>query len=120
MKDILSVSFLAFFLLSAILCNCIYMHRNADYIYSTVDSISSEDDSEDRISALEAFWQRNKKYIALSVSFQDIDKIDDLISNLRSAYDSSNTDELEKVKALLLSASRLLTRYERLDLDNIL
>jgi hypothetical protein len=96
------------------------MYQNADYIYSTVDSISKEEDSEETISALEIFWKDNKKYIALSVGFQEIDKIEDLISNLRSAYDSANAEELEKTKALLKNASRLLTRYERFHLENLL
>ena len=120
MKDILCVSFLILFLISVIVCNCIYMAHNADYVSSTVDEIFLDKDSEKKISDLEGFWRRNKMFIALSISFQDMDKIDDLISNLRSAYDTSNAYELEKAKALLRNASGLFTRYERLHLENIL
>ena len=120
MKDIFFVSFLALFLISVISYNCFYMHQNADYIYSTVDSISMEEDSRETVSALETFWKDNKKYIALSVGFQDMDMIEDLISNLRAAYDSENAEELEKTKALLKNASRLLNRYERFHLENLL
>ena len=120
MKDILSVILLTVFVVSVISCNCFYMRQNSDYIYSTVDSISTEEESEEKISSLERFWKDNKKYIALSIGFQEMDKIEDLISNLRSAYDSSNAEELEKTKALLRNASRLLIRYERFHLENIL
>ena len=120
MKDVLCVSFLILFLISIIVCNCIYMNHNADYISSRVDEIFLDEESENKIYQIEDFWQRNKMFIALSISFQDMDKIDDLISNLRSAYDTSNAYELEKAKAMLRNASGLFTRYERLHLENIL
>jgi hypothetical protein len=96
------------------------MYQSADYIYSAAKSVTTDEVSDRIISDLEIFWNTNKKFIALSVSFQDIDQIDDLISNLRSAYDSSNKDELEKVKRMLCNSSGLLTRYERFRLENVL
>ena len=120
MKDAMIISLLVLFLIVAISANCIYMRRNADYIYSTALSVSLDAESDGAISELEEFWEFHKDFIALSISFQDMDRIGELIIGLREAYDSSNANEFERVRVLLANSSGLLIRYERFSLENIL
>ena len=128
MKSLLISVILFVALIVCIFLNVWYIRQSSDYITETIQKLNTTDiidvnnmdeNRSDRLAELENFWEENKNRIGLSVSFRELDHFEELLVELRWAYENRDEDEFQKYCALLLDAIEEITRTEKLSIENI-
>ena len=77
-------------------------------------------DPDKTISELDSFWQRNHPIIGLSVGFTELDRMSDLILDLRFYFESGKEAELFHTREKIKEAADEISRLERFGLENLL
>jgi len=114
----LIISITLFLILTiAIIINVGFIHNTADYMSSAATALRTP--TENELSDLENFWERNQEKIGLSISNTYLDGIGRIIISLRCAYEAGDIQEVQKNCALLNDAAEEIRRTERLSLGNI-
>ena len=72
------------------------------------------------VQDISEYWNRQKKKISMSVSYNGIDKVDDSISVLNAAFSEKNRSEYGKALSMLAEAAEKIARLERISIENIL
>ncbi len=119
MKSLIVTVILFCLLLGAIILNSILVHRTVDHLNDLLSQIESVTDQDSTLSELETYWEKQKKFLSLSVSFRDLDHVEETLVGLRWAYDEQDEKEFRKYHALLTDAVAEIARIERLSLENL-
>ena len=72
------------------------------------------------LEELQDLWKEHRKFLTFSIDTVTLDEIEKTILSLVVAHESGNSYEFEKYRAYLGEAAREISRFERLDLENIL
>ena len=103
----------------AIICNVLFISQTAGRLTDMLNTLPTCEEAESEFEKLDAFWQRRRTAVSLSVSFDEIKDMDNCITSMRSALKSGDEKEFESEKALALNAVCRIQRLERLSLENI-
>ena len=118
MKAFLASILLFFVLLSLIIGNAVYVHRVSAHIRDVLERMD-ESNAEESLSALEAYWQRHRKYVALSVSYRELDHLCELLLSLRATLESENREDFTLYRKIAIDAADELSRLERFSIENL-
>lgn len=105
---------------TAIVFNNIYIKRSAEYIVECVSDISFVSAPEEAIGRLEVFWKKNHPIIGLSVGFKELDRMSDLILDLKAYYQLGNLPEVTRTIDMIREAADEISRLERFRIENLL
>ena len=120
MRSLIITLILFISIISAIALNSHFVRKSADTIifYTSVEEFQKA--PEDATAHLESFWSKNKLLLEFSVGYRDIDKMSELILELREAIDSSRMLEAERLCALISNCASNIARLEHLSIENLL
>ena len=118
MKTLIASVTLFTVLLAIIIGNIFYIKYTTDRLRVYTEAISTESPEED-MERLSTFWKDHKKFVALSVSYAELDDICELIIRLESAYKTGNSDAIERNKELIFDELLGITRFEKISIENI-
>lgn len=118
MKTLIASVILFALLVIIIIGNIFYIKRTTDKLRSYTEAITADSPASD-MERLSSFWKDNKKFIALSVSYTELDDICELIIRLESAHKTGNTDAIERNKELIFDELVGITRFEKISIENI-
>ena len=100
--------------------NAFCLWHTAQTLSDYTEQLASADGRAPLLEELEAFWQKNRSWIALSVSFRELDHVSELIVQLRWANEIGDDAEFLRYRLLLQEAIEELSRTERLSIENLL
>ncbi len=103
--------------IACIILNVGYIHNTADRIEAI--SADLEMPTDEKLTELEEFWEKNDGFLGLSISTAYLDGIEETIVSLRCAYELGNLEEFEKQRALLFDAADDIRALERFSVENI-
>ena len=78
---------------TAIVFNNLYIKNAAKFIEACVSDEEFERDPEAAIEKLDDFWQKNHSIVGLSVGYKELDRLSDLIIDLRVYTELHNPDD---------------------------
>lgn len=107
-------------LLSFVLFNARYVHESTAYLQEATDAMRVPSQRNERLDELETFWKSNRKWAALSMTRDDLDRIDELITSLRWAQDTQNEESFAYYRDLLEAVVEEFNLNERLSFESIL
>jgi len=93
-----------------------------DYV-ATLEPLNIDEapnEASDAAQGLCLHWEKNKKYVQITATHNEIETITNFIDELRLYADAKNPLEFEKAKGLLVNALEELWLSEDLSLANIL
>ena len=112
------VLFLA--LLALIVFNARYVRRVSAHICTTADALSFEDgQTAATLDGLEQYWKQHRPYMALSVSYRDLDHLCEALLSLRSAYDTQNASDFELYRRIVSDSADEIARLEKFSVENL-
>lgn len=118
-------SFIATLLLFISICTVIvinnnYIKRSAEYITERVSEEVFEENPEKAIAELEEFWKKNHPIISMSVGFKELDRMSDLIIDLKTYYELGIASEVAHTRVMIIETVDEISRLERFGLENLL
>ena len=71
-------------MIATIVGNALYVNKTVDGLLGALEAADPSDPEQNarRLQELEALWEKEKKYVQVSVSHQKIDTVSDLLSSL--------------------------------------
>ena len=105
---------------TAIVFNNLYIKNAAKFIEACVSDEEFERDPEAAIEKLDDFWQKNHSIVGLSVGYKELDRLSDLIIDLRVYTELHKPDDVEHVRAMIVESADEISRLERFKLENLL
>ena len=114
------ISLLLFLLLiGCIILNTVFLNRSADHFRALAMAIETPENRRESLEELAATWEKQKKWIGLTVSFRELDHFGEIITQLHWAYEQKNEQEFQKYRSLFLDAIEEITRTERFSIENL-
>lgn len=120
MRSFIITSLLFMAVLCIIFFNGNYIKSSAEYIVECVDEANFESDPIASIENLEKFWEENHAKVGLSVGYKELDRMSDLIIDLRTYFELGNSAEVKRVRILITETADEISRLERFSLENLL
>lgn len=108
--------------LALLLCiglNAHYIRKQASFLTQTAELLQEEENRPTALAELEAFWQKHRNWIGLSVGFREMDHFGEVLTNLRWAYDTGDEQEFRRYRLLFLDAIEEISRTERFSVRNL-
>ena len=103
-----------------ILLNNHYVKDCAAYISECVSDEVYCKDPTATVNKLEAFWKKNHPFVGLSVGFRELDRMSDLIIDLKSCIELGKTDDAKRLRMLIIDSADDISRLEKFDIENLL
>ena len=97
-----------------------YVKDCAAYISECVSDENFCDDPNAAVSRLENFWEKNHHFVGLSVGFKELDRMSELIIDLKSYTELGNSTEVKRLRALIIDSADDISRLEQFDIENLL
>ena len=119
MRSFLITLILFFATCSLIVLNNRYITATAEQITSLVDDKHFLEDPEDSITELEKHWEANHPIVGLSVGYKELDRMSDLIIDLRTYHNAENTAEVTRVRVMIAEAANEISRLEQFSIENL-
>ncbi len=119
MRSFIITAFLFLFMLSLIFFNKMYIESSADYIIECMSDEMFSENPEEASKALDNFWNKNISTIGLSVGYKELDRMSELIVNLKENVVCGNLDEAKHTRALIIESASDIARLEQFSLENI-
>ncbi len=120
MRSFIITLILFIFICAAVVFNNLYIRSSAEYITERVSDENFSADPEGVIEELEKFWEKNRPIIGLSVGFKELDRMSDLILDLKSYFNLGNSSETTRTREMIREAADEISRLERFSIENIL
>ena len=120
MRSFIITSLLFTAVLWVIFFNGNYINSSAEYIVECVEDSTFEADPIGCIESLENFWKENQAKVGLSVGYKELDRMSDLIIDLRTYFELGNSAEVKRVRVLIVETADEISRLERFSLENLL
>jgi hypothetical protein len=102
----------------AILANNLYIKSTTQFICECVGE-EFERDPFSAVEKLEKFWEKNHPIVGLSVGYKEIDRISDLIIDLKIYQELENHPEIMRTRELIIESAKDISRLERFELENL-
>lgn len=119
MRSLIITLILFLSMCGVIVMNNLYIHRSADYIVSLVEE-EFEKSPEEVIKELDRFWQKNHAIVGLSVGYKELDKMSDLILDLKIYFELGIDSEVKRVRILIVETADEISRLEKISIENLL
>ena len=103
-----------------VILNGIYILDLSERIDEYAARLEKEEDPTALLDELQDLWKQNRKFLSFSIDTATLDEIEKTILSLAVAHQSGDWYEFEKYRAYLSEAAREISRFERLDIENIL
>ena len=120
MKSLIITVILFFLLCTIIFANNIYIKRTAGFICKCVSEDVFEKDPLLATEKLDEFWRKNHPIVGLSVGYKELDRMSDLIIDLRIYIEIGNESEIKRIRALIAEGANEISRLEFFKLENLL
>ena len=120
MRAIIITVLIFIFMCCIIFANNIYIKETAEFICECVSEGEFERDPSESIQKLDEFWQKNHPIVGLSVGYKELDRMSDLIIDLKVYHELGNTAEVLRVRALIIETADEISRLEKFELENLL
>lgn len=105
-------------LLVLIGCNCVFLRRTTGELETALRALSIEEQK--ALLELEALWQKQRRFIGLSVVSEELYTMDELLIQLRAAARAKNKEGFEVARDLALASVARICRLERICLDTLI
>ena len=96
--------------------NSYYIQRQADRLTQIAEQLTNEERRATVLQELDAFWQKHRDWIGLSVGWRELDHLGEILSNLRWAYEAQNESEFQRYRLLFSNAIEEISRNERISI----
>ena len=106
-------------LLGGIFVNARFIHRTSDTLTEYAEELSESSCRAQTLEELEAFWEKRRPLISLTVGFRELDHFGEVIAQLRWAHDLGDETEFLRYRSLLLDAITELSRTEQFSVENL-
>lgn len=120
MRSLISALLLFLIVLGAITLNSIFLHRSADEMLGTASVLPYSEEQEEQLEELESFWDKRRTLLSLSVKYDYIERMNDLLISLRAAISAGNHTEVERICLLICELCDSLSQYERISIHSLL
>ena len=106
-------------LLSFLFFNAQYIRKSATFLQETADAMQIPAQRNQKLEEIEAFWKTNRKWAAMSMRHDDLDRIDELLTSLRWAQDAQEEDIFSYYRDQLQSILSEFDLNEQLSFDSV-
>lgn len=120
MRSFIATILIFIFMCVAISFNNRYVKDCASYICECISDESFYDDPSTAVNRLEAFWKKNHPFVGLSVGFKELDRMSELIIELKSYTELGNMSEAKRLRMLIIDSADDISRLEKFDIENLL
>ena len=103
-----------------IFANNVYIKKTADFICECVSEEEFEKNPSSAIERLDEFWEKNHPIVSLSVGYKELDRMSDLIIDLRLYFELGNSSEVKRARELIIESANEISRLEFFHLENLL
>ncbi len=104
----------------AISFNYSYINSVAEFVVDCVSEENFETDPETAIDRLDSFWKDNSSIVGMSVGYRELDRMSDLIIDLRTYFELGNASEVIRIRALIEETADEISRLEKFSIENLL
>lgn len=105
---------------SAIVINNIYIKNTADRIVDLVEGETFDSHPLDTARELEELWEKHHPIVGLSVGYKELDRMSDLIIDLKIQLQLGNQSEVIRLRAMIVECADEISRLEHFHLENLL
>ena len=120
MRSLIITALLFLSMCAAISINTNYVKNTAEYITDIVSEEKFSSSPEKAIDELDAFWKKNHPIVGLSVGYKELDKMSDLILDLKTYYTEGNSGEVKRIRILIKEAADEISRLEKISIEALL
>ena len=107
-------------MLGLIVWNACHIHQTANELTAQLDAMPQCEQSLAALDALSAYWEKERRVLALSTAFEDIAALDDCITEMRTAAALGEEAEYIKSRAIAYNIIARIRRIEQCSLDSVL
>lgn len=105
---------------SLIAANNIYIKEVSEHIVESVSGEAFDSDPKKTADELDGFWEKNHPIVGLSVGYKELDRMSDLIIDLKVQLELGNHAEVTRLRAMIIECADEISRLERFELENLL
>ena len=120
MRSLIITLILLFAMFGAVTLNNVYIRKSSEFISECVSEDSFDSDPKGSIETLDKFWRQNHPIVGLSVGYKELDRMSDLIIDLKVQLELGNHAEVTRLRALIVETADEISRLERFALENLL
>ena len=101
--------------------NSLYINKVSKSLLEQIDRLDKTplENSQALVDGIYDYWQAERDWVSISVSYMELNRIDDHVVTLKTAYNEKNDYDFKKAINLLRDAAKELSRLEKIDLSNI-
>ena len=114
MRSFVVTIFIFIIMCTMILINNRYVKECSEYISNLVTNERFYEDPELYVEELEGFWDRNKPFLGLSIGFKELDRMSELITELKLYINLENSPEVAHLRILINDCAIDLRRLEEI------
>ena len=103
-----------------IAANNIYIKNTSAQIVERVSGAAFDADPTQVADDLDDFWEKNHPIVGLSVGYKELDRMSDLIIDLKIQLDLGNQNEVTRLRAMIVECADEISRLEHFHLENLL
>ena len=118
MKSFIFSTALFFALIILVIANSIYIHKICAKISDAIKELSPDDI--DRVEEICALWKKHRYFFAFSVHESQLERLDDLTQDLKSAATRGDGAEFNKNIALINDLIDELVKNEEISFQGII
>ena len=120
MRSFIVTIFLFIIICLIIFFNNLYIKSTASHITELVESKEFDDNPNSTIKEIEILWEKKQRFVSMSVGYKELDRMSDLILDLKTYFELGNIDEVKRIRVLIVEAAAEISRLERFSIENIL
>lgn len=120
MRSFIITALLFFLMCGGIFINNRYINQSAEHIREYVSDENFERNPETAIKELDDFWKKNHSVVGLSVGYKELDRLSDLIIDLKTYFELGNASEVTRIRVMINESADEISRLERFSLENLL
>ncbi len=111
MRSFLITLLIFLLMLFLIVANSLYVQGVSEEIRRLT---SKEEQNIDSAEELESFWERNMPFLSLSVPYSELERVSELITELKHYTTVENESEKDRIQLLIKEAASDICRPEKL------
>ena len=120
MRSFIATIFIFLLTCTMIFFNNRYVKDCSDHILEAIDPEEFYIDPALHAENLESFWEKKKSFLGLSIASSELERISDLIIELKTFIILENFQEVEHLRVLIGDSANDLSRLERFEIENLL
>ena len=107
-------------LLLLIAWNVRFVNRATEELETQIQTLDFRESASEKVEQLDAKWQKYRKVLSFSVSYNEIREMDVCIAQMRAAAKEQDAVQFESARLMALDSIKDLRRLERVTLTSIL